>query len=216
MRRLRESGASGATCLRGIWGFHGDHAPHGDRLLQLRRRVPIVTIVIDTPERIAESFEIVDELTDEAGLVTSEMVPAMAALTAGGASARRAAPGAPSVLTATGNASPCLPVPERVWRTKIGRKRAVPVPCAGRLAMLFLRAMRLAPSAATVADGLYRRIPRVVEVRWSRQCQSLRQTMRSSPAGSGQGELTRAGALSALDELLGIAAGLLPESGAET
>ena len=84
VRRLRESGASGATCLRGIWGFHGDHTPHGDRLLQLRRRVPIVTIIIDTPERIAESFQIVDDLTDEAGLVTSEMVPAMAALTAGG------------------------------------------------------------------------------------------------------------------------------------
>jgi PII-like signaling protein len=83
VRRLRESGASGATCVRGIWGFHGDHAPHGDRLLQLRRRVPIVTIVVDTPERIAESFKIVDEMTDEAGLVTSEMVPAVASLSQG-------------------------------------------------------------------------------------------------------------------------------------
>ena len=45
----REPGASGATCLRGIWGFHGDHAPHGDRLLQLRRHVPVVTIIVDTP-----------------------------------------------------------------------------------------------------------------------------------------------------------------------
>jgi PII-like signaling protein len=80
VRRLRESGASGATCLRGIWGFHGDHAPHGDRLLQLRRHVPIVTIVVDTPTRTAESFQIVDELTDGAGLVTSEMVPAMESL----------------------------------------------------------------------------------------------------------------------------------------
>jgi hypothetical protein len=34
-------------------------------------------------ERIAESFEIVDELTHEAGLVTSEMVPAMASLSEG-------------------------------------------------------------------------------------------------------------------------------------
>ena len=83
VRRLRESGASGATCLRGIWGFHGDHAPHGDRLLQLRRHVPVVTIIVDTPERIAASFEIVDELTREAGLVTSEMVPAMASLSEG-------------------------------------------------------------------------------------------------------------------------------------
>jgi PII-like signaling protein len=83
VRRLRESGASGATCLRGLWGFHGDHAPHGDRLLQLRRHVPVVTIIVDTPERIAESFDIVDELTDEAGLVTSEMVPALASLAEG-------------------------------------------------------------------------------------------------------------------------------------
>ena len=80
IRRLRESGASGATCLRGVWGFHGDRAPHGDRLLQLRRHVPVVTIVVDTPEAIARSFQIVDEVTAQAGLVTSEMVPASATL----------------------------------------------------------------------------------------------------------------------------------------
>lgn len=83
VRRLREGQASGATCVRGVWGFHGDHPPHGDRLLQLRRHVPVVTIIVDTPEGIARSFEIVDEMTDEAGLVTSEMVPAMAALSEG-------------------------------------------------------------------------------------------------------------------------------------
>ncbi|HEY5262332.1 MAG TPA: DUF190 domain-containing protein [Solirubrobacteraceae bacterium] len=80
IRRLRESDAAGATSIRGIWGFHGDHAPHGDRFFQLRRRVPVVTIVIDTPARIARSFQIVDELTSEHGLVTSEMVPAMTAI----------------------------------------------------------------------------------------------------------------------------------------
>jgi PII-like signaling protein len=81
VRRLRESQVAGATSLRGIWGFHGAHAPHGDKLLQLRRHVPVVTIVVDTPERIAKAFEIVDEVTDESGLVTSEMVPAMTAMT---------------------------------------------------------------------------------------------------------------------------------------
>ena len=80
-RQLRETGASGSTTLRGIWGFHGDHAPHGDRTLQLGRHVPTLTIIIDTPERIAESFTIIDELTTERGLVTSEMVPAMRATT---------------------------------------------------------------------------------------------------------------------------------------
>jgi PII-like signaling protein len=80
IRRLRMSGAAGATSLRGVWGFHGEHEPHGDRLWQLRRRAPIVSIVVDKPEQIAASFEIVNELTVESGLVTSEMVPAMTAM----------------------------------------------------------------------------------------------------------------------------------------
>lgn len=80
IRRLRESDAAGATSLRGIWGFHGEHAPRGDRFFQIRRHVPVLTIAIDTPERIARSFQIIDELTSEHGLVTSEMVPAMSAM----------------------------------------------------------------------------------------------------------------------------------------
>ena len=51
VHQLLESGmARGATVLRGVWGFHGDHKPHGDKLFQLTRRMPVVTIIIDTPE----------------------------------------------------------------------------------------------------------------------------------------------------------------------
>ena len=75
-RRLLQAGAGGATALRGVWGYHGDHQPHGDRLLSLRRKVPVLTVVVDTPARIRRWFGIVDELTDETGLVTCEMVPA--------------------------------------------------------------------------------------------------------------------------------------------
>jgi PII-like signaling protein len=74
-RRLLQAGASGATALRGVWGYHGDHEPHGDRLLSLRRRVPVLTVVVDTPAKIRRWFAIVDELTDETGLVTCEMIP---------------------------------------------------------------------------------------------------------------------------------------------
>lgn len=74
-----EAGAAGAPSLPGIWGYHGDHEPHGDVFWQLRRRVPVVTVIVDTPERIRRWFAIVDEVTDEAGLVTSEMVPAFRA-----------------------------------------------------------------------------------------------------------------------------------------
>jgi PII-like signaling protein len=84
VRRLRESGtASGATVLRGIWGFHGAHKPHGDKLIQLGRQVPVITIVVDTPERIARSFDIIDQLTDRHGLVTSELVPALMSVDGG-------------------------------------------------------------------------------------------------------------------------------------
>ena len=76
IRRLREAGIGGATTLRGVWGFHGDHAPHGDRLLQVGRRVPVVTVVVDTPDRIAEAFSVIDDLTISQGMVTSETVPA--------------------------------------------------------------------------------------------------------------------------------------------
>jgi PII-like signaling protein len=75
VRGLREAGARGATALRGVWGFHGDHAPHGDRLLQVRRHVPVVTVVVDTPEHIARAWPVVDAATRERGLVTSEAVP---------------------------------------------------------------------------------------------------------------------------------------------
>jgi PII-like signaling protein len=76
VRRLRAAGISGATTQRGMWGFHGDHPPHGDRLLQLGRHVPAVTIVIDTPERIQTAFDLIDDLTADQGLVTCETVPA--------------------------------------------------------------------------------------------------------------------------------------------
>ena len=78
VQRLRRSGARGATALRGVRGFAGDDAPHGDRLLQLGRRVPVLTVVVDAPERIASSFAVVDELTGGHGVVTSELVPAAA------------------------------------------------------------------------------------------------------------------------------------------
>jgi PII-like signaling protein len=75
VRRLRAAGAAGATTLRGIWGYHGDHAPHGDSAWQLRRRVPVLSVVVDTPAGVARWYPLIDELTAETGLVTSEFVP---------------------------------------------------------------------------------------------------------------------------------------------
>ena len=79
IRSLREAGAAGATSLRGIWGYHGEHRPHGDSFWQLRRRAPILTLTVDTPERARQWFALIDQVTREAGLVTSEVVPAFRA-----------------------------------------------------------------------------------------------------------------------------------------
>jgi PII-like signaling protein len=83
VRRLREAGAAGATVLRGIRGFYGDREPFGDRFLSLRRRVPVHTVIVDTPANIQRWWEIVDAVTAEDGIVTSELVPASHAASAG-------------------------------------------------------------------------------------------------------------------------------------
>ena len=52
-------------------------------MIQLARQVPVTTIVVDSPERIAASFDIIDELTGRHGLVTSELVPALVSIDGG-------------------------------------------------------------------------------------------------------------------------------------
>ena len=46
----------------------------------LRRWFDVLLHIDDTPERTARSFQVIDELTAEHGLVTSEMVPALSAM----------------------------------------------------------------------------------------------------------------------------------------
>lgn len=78
IRRLRESPhASGATVLRAMWGFRGDDRPHGDRFLQLARRVPVTTVLLDTAPNIVASYPIVDELTEREGIVTCSALAGM-------------------------------------------------------------------------------------------------------------------------------------------
>jgi PII-like signaling protein len=79
VRRLRREGAAGATVLRGLWGYHGEHQPHGERFWSLRRHVPAIAVVLDTPANTRRWFDIVVEMTAESGLVTSELVPALRA-----------------------------------------------------------------------------------------------------------------------------------------
>ena len=74
IHRLREEGAAGATALRGVWGFRGATRPHGDRVLALRRDVPILVEAIDAPEPAARWRELAQSLAGEDDVVDSQSI----------------------------------------------------------------------------------------------------------------------------------------------
>jgi PII-like signaling protein len=76
IRELRAAGAAGATVLRGVRGFYGDAEPVHDRFLSVRRHAPVTAVIVDRPPQIARLWPRIEALTDDAGLVTSELVPA--------------------------------------------------------------------------------------------------------------------------------------------
>ena len=64
-RIVRREGGAGATTCTGIYGFSGDSEPRGDLLLQARRRVPVMTEVIDTPANCERWQAVARGLGDE-------------------------------------------------------------------------------------------------------------------------------------------------------
>jgi PII-like signaling protein len=72
--QLLNAGAAGATVVPGQLGFALGDPMRPDRGWFIRRKAPIVTTIIDTNDRIARWFEIVDALTGDHGLVTCERV----------------------------------------------------------------------------------------------------------------------------------------------
>lgn len=71
IHRLRRENAAGATAQRGVWGFRGQEEPHGDRVLALRRDVPMVVEAVDTPARAARWLELAQEIACEEDVVYS-------------------------------------------------------------------------------------------------------------------------------------------------
>jgi PII-like signaling protein len=73
--RLREVGAAGVTTILGEWGFSSDERPYGDRLGRFASHTPSYTAYIDRPQKVAEVWPIVDEITAAHGIVTWLVVP---------------------------------------------------------------------------------------------------------------------------------------------
>jgi PII-like signaling protein len=74
-RRLRQVGAAGATTILGDWGFSSDEPPHGDKLGRVASHRPTYTVYVDRPNKVAEVWPVIDEVTAEHGIVTSLLVP---------------------------------------------------------------------------------------------------------------------------------------------
>jgi PII-like signaling protein len=70
IRCLWEAGAAGATTILGDWGFSSDERPYGDRLGRATSHRPTYTVYIDRPQKVAEAWPLIDELTAEHGVVT--------------------------------------------------------------------------------------------------------------------------------------------------
>jgi PII-like signaling protein len=74
IHRLREEGAAGATALRAVWGFRGSTPPHGDRVLALRRDVPILVEAIDAPEPATRWRELAFSFVGDDDVVHSQPI----------------------------------------------------------------------------------------------------------------------------------------------
>jgi PII-like signaling protein len=67
------AGLAGATVVRGLEGYGASRHIHTTRILSLSEDLPVVVIIVDTPQRIDAFLPELDELITE-GLVVREPV----------------------------------------------------------------------------------------------------------------------------------------------
>lgn len=73
VERAHRAGLAGATVLRGFEGYGASSHIHTTRILRLSEDLPVVVIIVDTPEKIDAFLPVLDELVAE-GLVVREAV----------------------------------------------------------------------------------------------------------------------------------------------
>ncbi|HTZ43192.1 MAG TPA: DUF190 domain-containing protein [Jatrophihabitans sp.] len=73
VRRAHQAGLAGASVFRGIEGFGASGTLHASRILSLAGRLPVLIVLVDSPERIEAFLPAVAELAAR-GVVTVEDV----------------------------------------------------------------------------------------------------------------------------------------------
>jgi hypothetical protein len=61
----RKRGLAGASVMRGFMGFGANSLLHTAKILRLSEDLPLVVVIVDTPERIQAFLPVVDALVDE-------------------------------------------------------------------------------------------------------------------------------------------------------
>lgn len=73
VHRAHAAGLAGASVFHGVEGFGASSLIHTSRLLSLAENLPVIIIIVDTPERVRAFLPELDELVTE-GLVTVDEV----------------------------------------------------------------------------------------------------------------------------------------------
>lgn len=73
VHRAHQAGLAGASVFRGIEGFGASHAIHTSRILSLSEDLPLMVVIVDTPEAIEDFLPQVAPLMNQ-GLIVIEDV----------------------------------------------------------------------------------------------------------------------------------------------
>lgn len=73
VEEARRAGLAGATVLRGVAGFGANSLVHTTKILRLSEDLPMITEIVDAPEKIDAFLPLMDGLIKE-GLVVREKV----------------------------------------------------------------------------------------------------------------------------------------------
>jgi uncharacterized protein len=73
MHRARSSGLAGSTLIRGIEGYGSSRLIHTSRLLRLSDDLPLVVVIVDSPEAIEKFTGQLDGLIEDSLVVLSDV-----------------------------------------------------------------------------------------------------------------------------------------------
>ena len=73
VQEARARNLAGATVWRGIAGFGANSLIHTNKILRLSEDLPVVIEIVDTPDKINEFLDVLDEVIQEGMVMVDEV-----------------------------------------------------------------------------------------------------------------------------------------------